>query len=97
MIHTEKKYLKIILKILSKYPYKFYVFGSRARGDHRKLSDLDLCYYENIPLNIISHIREDFEESNLPYTVDLVNWNTCDTNFQTLIKPDLIEIKISAH
>ncbi len=44
------------------------------------------------PLNILSHIREGFEESNLPFTVDIVDWNACDKNFQELIKKDLVKL-----
>ncbi len=45
MIYVEKKHLKIIQDILTKYPYKFFAFGSRVRGDYKKLSDLDLCFF----------------------------------------------------
>lgn len=48
------------------------LIGSRAKGTAGKLSDLDLCYQEEIPWNVLSHIREDFENSNLPFKVDLV-------------------------
>lgn len=89
MIHMDQRHLNIVKSILQKYPYTFYAFGSRVKGTHRHLSDLDICFMENIPGNIIAHIREDFEESNIPFTVDLVNWNTCDETFKSIIKPDL--------
>jgi predicted nucleotidyltransferase len=89
MIHLEQRHWDIVKNILQKYPYIFYAFGSRVKGTHRKLSDLDLCFMDAIPGNILEHIREDFEESNLPFTVDLVDWNTCDDKFRSLIKPDL--------
>jgi predicted nucleotidyltransferase len=73
MLFMEPKHLTIVQNILSKYPYSFYAFGSRARGNPKTLSDLDLCFFENIPLNVLAHIDEDFEESDLPYTVDMVH------------------------
>jgi len=85
MIHMQKEHFEIIMRILKKYPYTFYAFGSRARGTHRSLSDLDICFMEPIPFNVQSHIREDFEESNLPFTVDLVDWNSCSDEFKKRI------------
>jgi len=37
------------------------------------LSDLDLCYQENIPAAIAFQIEEEFKESDLPFAVELVN------------------------
>lgn len=90
MIFLEEKHLKIVKEILLKYPYTFYVFGSRAKGNPRKLSDLDLCFFEDIPWNIRAHIDEDFEESDLPFKVDIVDWNLCSDDFKKMIKKDLI-------
>ena len=89
MIHLEPAHRKIIDSILQKYPYTFYAFGSRVKGTHRQLSDLDICFMENIPLNIVSHIKEDFDESNLPFTVDIVDWQKCDENFRAIIRKNL--------
>jgi predicted nucleotidyltransferase len=60
-------------KILHKYPYTFYAYGSRAKGIARKFSDLDLCYQEEIPLNTLSHLEADLEESDLPIMFELVD------------------------
>ncbi len=92
MLQVEDRHWKIIKDILSKYPYTFYAYGSRAKGDARKYSDLDLCYQEEIPWNVLSHLQEDLEESNLPFKVDLVNWKWMSTSFQELIRKDLILI-----
>lgn len=89
MIFAEKHHIKIIKEILSKYPYKFYVFGSRSNGTQKKFSDLDLCFLEDIPWNIRAHIDEDFENSDLPFTVDIIDFKKCDTSFKKLIEKDL--------
>jgi predicted nucleotidyltransferase len=73
MLQLEERHQKIVQQILSKYPYKFYAYGSRAKGSARKLSDLDLCYQENIPDAIAFQIEEEFKESDLPFEVELVN------------------------
>ena len=93
MIHLSDKELMIIKSILSNYPYQFYVFGSRVTGKQKKYSDLDLCYKEAIPDAIISKIREAFEESNLPFKVDLLSWDRCDSEFRKNIEKDLIKME----
>ena len=72
-LQLEPRHYQILQQILSKYPYHFYAYGSRVKGTARKYSDLDLCYQEEIPLSVISQIREEFTESNLPFEVELVN------------------------
>ena len=89
MIHAEERHIKIITDILAKYPYTFYAFGSRIKGTEKKLSDLDLCFTEDIPWNIRAHIDEDFEESDLPFTVDIIDLNSCNDNFKKAIQKDL--------
>jgi predicted nucleotidyltransferase len=71
-MQIKSRHYEIIRSILSKYPYQFYAYGSRAKGQAKEYSDLDLCYYEEIPWNVLSHLSEDFEQSDLPFKVDLV-------------------------
>ena len=73
MLQLETKHQKIVQKVLAKYPYRFYVYGSRAKGTARKYSDLDLCYQEDIPDAIAFQIEEEFKESDLPFMVELVS------------------------
>ena len=81
---------RLLKEYSSKYPYQFYAFGSRVKGTQKPLSDLDLCFKEDIPINVQAHIEEDFEESDLPFTIDLIDFNLCDENFQSLIQKDYI-------
>lgn len=85
MINMEAKHLKILISILSKYPYTFYMFGSRITPSAKKLSDVDLFYKETIPDNILDNIEESFEESDLPYKVDLVNYHQCEAGFKKIL------------
>ena len=73
MLQIESKDYQILQQIFRKYPYKFYAFGSRAKGTARKFSDLDLCYRAKIPRPVIYQIQEELEESDLPFIVELVN------------------------
>lgn len=94
MIHMEPRHLKIVQQILAKYPYNFYVYGSRSKGNPKKFSDLDLCFKADMPNNIIFHIEEEFEESDLPFTVDIVDYNKIHESFRSIIDVDLQLIPI---
>ena len=89
MVTIEKKHLELLKRILKKYPYNFYAYGSRVTGKNRKYSDLDLCYKEEIPTKIILDIKEELEESDIPFRVDLVYWDDMPEGFQKLIEKDL--------
>jgi uncharacterized protein len=43
-----------------------------VKGSSKKYSDLDLCYYD-VPDLVIGDIREELENSDLPFMVELVN------------------------
>jgi predicted nucleotidyltransferase len=73
MLQLEPRHYQIVQQILSRYPYQFYAYGSRAKGTARQLSDLDICYQEDVPDAIAYQIEEEFEESDLPFLVELVN------------------------
>jgi predicted nucleotidyltransferase len=90
MIQMEERHLQILRQILSQYPYAFFIFGSRVKGTQKRFSDVDLCYKEKIPSAVISKLEEDLEESNLPFKVDLVNWELCSDDFKKLIEKDMI-------
>ena len=47
------------------------LFGSRARGDYKKNSDVDIAVTFLRPIQGI--LADDFEESNFPYNVDIIN------------------------
>ena len=52
---------------------EIYLFGSRARGEARSGSDVDLAILSEEPLSReLALLRYILEESSLPYKVDLV-------------------------
>ncbi|CAI2162911.1 16643_t:CDS:10 [Funneliformis geosporum] len=71
MLQLEPRHYQIIQLIFSKYPYKYYIYGSRAKGTARRLSDLDLCYLEEIPDALALQIEEEFKASDLPFLAEL--------------------------
>ncbi len=90
MIHISDEDLQIINEILKSYPYSFYVFGSRAKGNQQKFSDLDLCIIdETIAKSLMIQLKEEFEESNLSITVDIISWFDIQDQFRHLIEKNL--------
>jgi predicted nucleotidyltransferase len=63
-------------------------FGSRTTSHFRTDSDLDLWINAPIPLQprIISRLREQFEESTLPYSVDLIEKQRTPASIQANIE-----------
>ena len=92
-INIEARHLKILKEVLTNFNYNFYIFGSRITPKARKFSDLDLLYFEEIPLNVLLQLEEALEESDLPYKVDLVNYHKCDESFKKIIGKNYICIK----
>jgi len=68
---SNEVYLKI-MNIVKKYKYDFYIFGSRARGDYKKNSDIDIAIYGEVTDKEEFYIRNDFDIINIQYTVDLI-------------------------
>jgi predicted nucleotidyltransferase len=90
-IQMNKVDWKILQQILNKHPYTFYAYGSRVKGNARKYSDLDICYYD-VPDLVIGDIYEELENSDLPFIVELVAWKNMRPAFQKMIKKDLVLI-----
>jgi len=53
------------------------VFGSRAKGNHKNGSDVDIALKGKITFEIVSHISFLLnEETAMPYRFDVLNYNT---------------------
>lgn len=65
----------IASRVLSATGAKAILFGSRARGDARQWSDIDLAIESenDLPPEILSALREAFEDSNILLNVDVVD------------------------
>jgi len=92
MIHMNENHKKIVWDILKKYPYTFYAFGSRVTGKQTKLSDLDIFVDSDINTTDTLHLRDDFSESDLPFTVDITEKRYCNEDFINSIKKDLLTL-----
>ncbi len=74
-----------------------WVYGSRAKWTSRPQSDLDLVVFPKPEQRqSVGDFREAFEESNLPFRVDLFVWNEVPDSFRSQIRADhvvLVEVK----
>ncbi len=71
--------IQTINDILHKYPEVLlvHIFGSRAKGTSKPGSDIDLSIMNRgTNSNTLHKLKNDFEESSLPYKVDLVDFHT---------------------
>ena len=75
-----------------------YVFGSRARGDHRNTSDIDLAILGAKPITMAvrSRLEFGFSESDLPFKVDVVDLLTVDDTFKKIIEADAVALDYCA-
>lgn len=72
-----------LVSILKKYSEitEVYIFGSRAKGTWQTGSDIDLAIAnDTVSFKTLLALKTDFEESTLPYKVDLVHVSQLKTN-----------------
>ncbi len=75
----EEKTIKDIIEILKRYKEveSVRIFGSRARGDYKKASDIDIALFgENLTFFINTKIFYEIDDLYLPYKIDLINFNS---------------------
>lgn len=60
-----------------------WAYGSRVKGSSRPESDLDLvAFITPRQREVISALKEAFEESSLPFRVDVLVWDELPENFR---------------
>lgn len=84
----------LVLRPLTSAGAKVWIFGSRARGNHKKFSDIDILF-ELTPPNpaLLGVIREAAENSNLPYKVDVVPLNEMAASYLPGVMKDRIPLE----
>src|ERR1043166_2648493 len=74
---------RIVLNIVDRKG-AVYLFGSWARGEATRLSDIDVAIDPSTPLprGMLASLREQLEESSVPYHVDIVDLTRTDPDFR---------------
>lgn len=82
---------KLILDLLDKYlpNVMVWVYGSRVKGTTRAHSDLDMVVFTSQGQKTgVADLKEAFEESNLPFRVDLFCWDEVPERFRETIQKE---------
>lgn len=76
--------LVTIVSVLEQHPEvaEAYLFGSRAKGNYRTGSDVDIALKgENLNAEIVSGISYQLnEETSMPYKFDVLNYHSINNN-----------------
>ena len=90
MIDIAQNHLEIIKKILHKHvpDCEVRAFGSRVLHTAKSYSDLDLVLVGEKELDqpSLNRLIEAFEESDIPFRVDLLDWNAISDSFRAIIE-----------
>lgn len=73
----KEKELEAIIDILKKESYieKAVIFGSRARNDYKKTSDIDIAIFgSNIDSTQLNLLRDRLDQLDLIYKIDVVDF-----------------------
>lgn len=99
-IDINPTHLETIQRILDEHvpDCEVRVFGSRAKWNASDYSDLDLAVVGDQPLEwrILSRLETAFEESDLPFRVDVLDWHDISGDFKEMIEKDYVIFGSSA-
>jgi type I restriction enzyme S subunit len=97
MLDVAPEHLRLVQRLLAeRVPAReVRAFGSRVRGRAKPTADLDLVVMgeERIADLIQAELRADFEESDLPFRVDLLAWRDAPPSLRAVIEREGLEIQ----
>lgn len=95
-MNIKPEHRKIVCDILARHlpGREVQVFGSRANGTAKPHSDLDLVIMgdELLPVTTTRTLRDAFDDSDLPFQVDLVEWAGTSEEFRKVIASSAIPL-----
>lgn len=100
-IDVRQEHLELVKEILKKQltsDIKVLAYGSRAKWQAKDHSDLDLMLEhklgDKIPFKVTVLLQTAFEESDLPWKVDINDWNSISDSFKAAIEKQRIELEL---
>ena len=97
LLDVRPEHLAMVQAILRRHVpgREVWAFGSRVAGRARAASDVDLCVVGEVPLpyETSARLRYAFSESDIPYTVDVVDWATTSESFRKIIERDKVVVQ----
>lgn len=96
-LDVELRWKSLVDDILRQYaprPCRVWAFGSRVRGKARRFSDLDLAIDAGRPLTLRDSaiLADAFDESDLPWRVDIVDLVTCSETFRREVESHAVPV-----
>jgi type I restriction enzyme, S subunit len=96
-IDVNPVYWTEVIRLLGQYVPEFdvWAFGSRVKWTAKSHSDLDLAIITSKPLSLnrFAELREVFDESVLPFRVDIVDWAATSESFRRIIEHDKLIVQ----
>ncbi|MCY4583996.1 MAG: restriction endonuclease subunit S [Chloroflexi bacterium] len=98
-VDVRPDHLEIVQGILREHlpvGVKVWVFGSRANWTTKDSSDLDLAIEGegNLSHHVLGALRDAFEDSTLPYTVDVVDLNRIGESFRQIVESQQVPLPL---
>ena len=88
-LQLNEEHRALVQALLERYlpGTEVWAYGSRANGAARPWSDLDLVAFAGpTQQNAVAELRDAFEESDLPFRVDLFVWDEIPETFRKNIR-----------
>lgn len=83
---------ELVLKRVDRDKYAVFLFGSRARNTHFPKSDIDVGLWgrEKVDALTMLDLQDVFDESIIPYKVDLVDFSYTDESFRRVALKNIV-------
>ena len=95
-VDVQPRDLETVLRILRAHlpDRAVRAFGSRVTGKAKPFSDLDLAVMGDtpVPASTLARLADDFDESDLPFKVDIVDWASTGESFRRIIEAQAVKL-----
>ncbi len=87
----DSKYIEkakaLVLSALEGHDAEAYLFGSSARGEDDRASDIDIAVLPKgpMPMSVMPAIRSALEESDIPYFADVIDLSSTSADFRDAV------------
>lgn len=93
-INLTEEQLRAIRELLQQHipEVRVWAYGSRVKKTSTAKSDLDMVAFGDVEPRLPA-LREAFDESSLPFRVDLFSWNKIPEQFHSNIEESYFELQ----
>lgn len=90
---------ELVQRVTAPLDCTIFLFGSRARGEQRRSSDIDIGFSglsEQLFARVRDQLLSELEESVIPHHVDLVNMDAAPGDFRAIAMEEVVVWKQSS-